>query len=247
VGNSHLGNMSYASAFKHALGGVHGGRVLDVATGTGGFIPVLQEYLAGWDEIVGIDTKSAPSDETAPFSDDSVSFAQMSADSMTFPDETFDTVTISNSLHHLPDTDRSLHEMFRVLKPGGHIIVHEMYRDNQTDAQMTHVLLHDWWGQVDTACSIHHDPTYTRTKLLQIVDRPNLRNVMQFDHFNTSEDPFDPAVASQLEDVIDAYIVRASQTSTADTLRRVGETMRDRLHAMGFHPATSLIVTGRKA
>jgi ubiquinone/menaquinone biosynthesis C-methylase UbiE len=239
--------MSYASAFKRALGGIHGGRVLDVATGAGGFIPVLQEYLAGWDEIVGIDTKSAPTDEIAPFADDSVSYAQMSADSITFPGASFDTVTISNSLHHLPDTDRSLGEMDRVLKPGGHIIVHEMFRDHQTDVQMTHVLLHDWWGHVDTACGVYHDPTYTRTELLQIVDRLNLRDVTHFDYVDTSEDPFDPAVVSQLEDVIDTYIARASQASAADTLSRAGETMRDRIHAIGFHPATSLIVTGKKA
>jgi len=36
-----------------------------------------------------------------------------------FPDNTFDLVYASNLLHHIPDPERALKEMHRVLKPGG--------------------------------------------------------------------------------------------------------------------------------
>ena len=41
--------------FERALGGIEGGRVLDVATGLGGFVGFLAERLAGYTQIVGVD------------------------------------------------------------------------------------------------------------------------------------------------------------------------------------------------
>lgn len=42
-----------------------------------------------------------------------------SADELPFPDETFDCVTIANAIHMMPDRDRFLEAVARVLKPGG--------------------------------------------------------------------------------------------------------------------------------
>lgn len=41
------------------------------------------------------------------------------AENLPFPDETFDVVYSNGVLHHTPDTQRSIDEIFRVLKPGG--------------------------------------------------------------------------------------------------------------------------------
>jgi ubiquinone/menaquinone biosynthesis C-methylase UbiE len=43
------------STFRQALGGISCGRVLEVATGEGGFIQTLAENLKSYVEIVGID------------------------------------------------------------------------------------------------------------------------------------------------------------------------------------------------
>ncbi len=40
-----------------------------------------------------------------------------------FPDATFDAIMARSLLHHLPDPDRGVDEMHRVLKPGGEILV----------------------------------------------------------------------------------------------------------------------------
>jgi ubiquinone/menaquinone biosynthesis C-methylase UbiE len=42
------------SALRQALGGISGGRVLDVATGEGGFIQTLIQNLKSYVEIIGI-------------------------------------------------------------------------------------------------------------------------------------------------------------------------------------------------
>ncbi len=39
------------------------------------------------------------------------------------PDDSFDIVLSSHVLEHLPDTDRALDELYRVIKPGGHLIL----------------------------------------------------------------------------------------------------------------------------
>ena len=41
---------------QQILGTISGGKVLDVATGSGGFIHLLIEGLRDFDEIIGIDT-----------------------------------------------------------------------------------------------------------------------------------------------------------------------------------------------
>ena len=42
-----------------------------------------------------------------------------------FRDATFDAVVCNGSAHHLPDLDRSLREIRRVLRPGGRLVLHE--------------------------------------------------------------------------------------------------------------------------
>ncbi|OLP18028.1 SAM-dependent methyltransferase [Leptolyngbya sp. 'hensonii'] len=47
-----------------------------------------------------------------------------------FPNNTFDLVYAANLLHHLPDADRALQEMHRVVKPGGKVCFWDPLRHN---------------------------------------------------------------------------------------------------------------------
>jgi SAM-dependent methyltransferase len=92
---------------KRVLGDISGGRVLDVATGTGGFVRFLLDGLRDHAEIVGIDTNA---ERAAAFSaaygdTPDIRFEQMDAHHLGFLDHSFDTVCISNSLHHFADPD----------------------------------------------------------------------------------------------------------------------------------------------
>jgi ubiquinone/menaquinone biosynthesis C-methylase UbiE len=115
-----------------------GGRVLDVASGRGGSIHFLLENLPACDEIIGIDITPVDAAAQAAFEGKNVRFLQMDAARLDFPDASFDTVFIANSLHHLADLPGALAEITRVLTPGGHFIVLEMYRDDQELRQRVH-------------------------------------------------------------------------------------------------------------
>ncbi|MBN2388206.1 MAG: methyltransferase domain-containing protein [Anaerolineales bacterium] len=232
---------------KDLLGTISGGRVLDVATGGGTLIGFLLEGLRDFDEIIGIDTstKGAAAFEKA-FAGQNIRFLQMDAAAMEFPDQTFNLVCIANSLHHMPDLPAVLAEMLRVLKSGGRFVVLEMYRDNQAATQLTHVHLHHWWAAVDRRLGIPHQQTFTRQEIIELLGTLNMEAPSLTDLSDLSSDPRDPETVRYLDGIIDQYKQRAAGLPDQETLQARGEELRQQVHEIGFHSATSLFLVGRK-
>jgi ubiquinone/menaquinone biosynthesis C-methylase UbiE len=230
------------------LNWLSGGRVLDVATGSGDFISFLLEGLKEYDEIIGIDNNASRATAFAETFKDKpkIRFVIMDAMRMDFPDDSFDTVCISNSLHHMSNVMAVLNEMKRVLKPRGHLVISETYHDGQTETQMTHVLLHHWWATIDTAQGIVHKVTYTRKQITDFADILGLHNIVFHELYDLSDDPKHPDTIKSLSDTIDRYIERAKDLEDGEKLRRSGEYLRRRVQEIGFHSATALIVVGEK-
>ncbi len=112
--------------FEQALGDIHGGWVLDVATGRGDFVELLADRLDGYTHIVGVDINERMiANAFKNISQKRTHFVQMDAGRLGFADESFDTVSISASLHHLADASPVLVEIERVLRPGGRLVVAE--------------------------------------------------------------------------------------------------------------------------
>jgi SAM-dependent methyltransferase len=59
----------------------------------------------------------------------SAQFSQQNAERMTFPDATFAHVNCQGVIHHTPDTEACVHEIARVLRPGGTASVSVYYRN----------------------------------------------------------------------------------------------------------------------
>jgi ubiquinone/menaquinone biosynthesis C-methylase UbiE len=230
---------------KEILGHISGGRVLDVATGSGGFIHFLLEGLKDYSEIIGVDNNErAEAGFIEAFKENpKIHFQRMDASQLDFDDASFDLVCISNSLHHLTPLP-VLREMKRVLRPSGILLASEMYRDNQTETQMTHVLLHHWWAAVDTVNGIVHRETYQRRELMDLVTSLGLENEAVYDLSELGENPKDPAILAELNPVFERYIQRAEEHPDLQTR---GEELRKRVAEIGFHSATTLMVIGRKA
>lgn len=230
---------------KVVLGDLSGGRVLDVATGAGGFVRFLIDGLRDYREIVGVDVNPERGERfAAAFGErPDIRFAEMDAYRLDFPDGSLDTVCISNSLHHFSDPAPVLAEMLRVLRPGGHLVVNEMYRDGQSETQTTHVLLHHWWAAVGTLRGEVHRETYRRREIALIVEALGLADLRLADMADPDEDPHDPETMAELEAAIDRHVALADGRPE---LQQRGEDLRCRLHEVGVRSATQLVVIGRR-
>jgi len=233
--------------FKHTLGDIPGGRVLDVATQEGGFIRILTENLKSYGEIFGIDTNEQALKTAANnFEGEKIHFIQMDAERSGFENECFDLVCISASLHHLDNIPFVLAEMKRVLRLGGRFILIEMHSDGQTETQLTSVQLHHWIADVDTATGRLHNRTLPRQAFVDYVKSLGLNNVKFHDFDNLDSGPMNEEGIKFLEGVIDRYIQRAEGVSSYKELKKRGEALRNRLHEVGANREPVLLAIGEK-
>ena len=113
------------------LSGVRRGhQILDIAGGTG-------DLTAKFARIVGPEGRVVLADINASMLEvgrsrlidrgivGNVEYAQANAESLPFPDNHFDCITIAFGLRNVTDKDKALASMYRILKPGGRLLVLE--------------------------------------------------------------------------------------------------------------------------
>jgi len=187
---------------------IKGGLVLDVCSGRGEFINFIKSF-GSFDKIIANDI-SARSGEfiKKQYPDLNLEFVEGNAKELKFADETFDTVCLSNSLHHLEEIDKILQKMKKLLKTGGNFIINEMYCDDQSAAQMSHVKLHHWFAKIDTIFGQKHDPTFSKQEIRNIIDHLELTNLDITDYHWPVSDPREPEMVQERAKIIDAGFKR---------------------------------------
>lgn len=222
-------------------------RILDVATGKGGFLDFVLNTCGSCKTVVGVDTSMVNlAAARANSSQSKAHFAVMKGEQLGFADNSFDVVCISNSLHHFQNPEVTLAEMKRVLKPDGTFIITEMFKDNQSQTQMTHVMLHHWWAEVDTAQGKTHNKTFSRQQLIGLACQLNLADFDTFDLDLEESDPHEPERIKQLEQVCDTYLSRVQTDNGHTQLVKRGADLRQRLRSTGVNWATEVCIMGRK-
>jgi ubiquinone/menaquinone biosynthesis C-methylase UbiE len=232
---------------EQALSQLSVGHILDVATGNGSFITFLMDNLKDFTEITAIDLNERQLEAARKaHPQDNIHFLRMDAARCDFQDGHFDMVCMAFSLHHMDNLPVVLAEMLRVCKPGGYFIISEMYRDDQCETQLTHVLLHHWWAAIDSAGGITHHKTYTRQEIIEIIEKLRLSSVEYYDLLDLDADPKDPQLILELDIIIDRYLQRTQGLQGEAALRVEGEQLRQRVHEVGFHGATTLLMIGQR-
>ncbi|HYF76737.1 MAG TPA: class I SAM-dependent methyltransferase [Symbiobacteriaceae bacterium] len=112
-------------ALLPALAGLTGSeQVLDVATAAGHTALALAPHAA---HVTGIDLTVEMLDQAraqaAAKGITNVTFQEGDAEALPFADATFDVVTCRIAAHHFPEVHRFCAEAYRVLKPGGRLVV----------------------------------------------------------------------------------------------------------------------------
>lgn len=106
------------------------GRILDVATGTGDVALAIAARTPGSVKIVGVDFSKEMVElgrekvQRSPFAG-RITMEVAPCEALPFPDGSFDAVTIAFGIRNVVDRSQGLREMYRVLKPGGRVVILE--------------------------------------------------------------------------------------------------------------------------
>jgi len=104
-----------------------GAKVLDVGCGIGGSSRYLAKRLGPGASVTGITLSPNQVKRATELAKDqnvpNVNFTVMNALDMDYPDNTFDVVWAVESGEHMPDKEKYINEMMRVLKPGGKFVM----------------------------------------------------------------------------------------------------------------------------
>ena len=107
-----------------------GQKVLDLAGGTGDLTAKFSRIVGETGQVVLADINDSMlkvgRDKLRNLGvANNVSYVQANAEALPFPDNHFDVITIGFGLRNVTDKDKALASMFRVLKPGGRLLVLE--------------------------------------------------------------------------------------------------------------------------
>ncbi len=103
-------------------------RVLDVGCGTGYLLRRLAARVPEARELAGIDAAPAMIETARTMASDSrIQFATATAEKLPYPQETFDLVISTTSFDHWADQRAGLAECFRVLVPGGRLVLIDLF------------------------------------------------------------------------------------------------------------------------
>lgn len=107
-----------------------GHRVLDLATGTADVAIQIADFEPAVD-VVGVDPSSnmltvGRKKVEARSLDSKIVLEEGDAQALRFRDESFDRVTMAFGIRNVPDRNKALQEIYRVLKPGGRAAILEL-------------------------------------------------------------------------------------------------------------------------
>jgi demethylmenaquinone methyltransferase/2-methoxy-6-polyprenyl-1,4-benzoquinol methylase len=112
-----------------------GNKVLDLAGGTGDLTKKFSKIVGPSGKVVLADINSSMLEVgrerlTNQGYVGNIEYVQANAQYLPFADNTFDAITIAFGLRNVTDKDEALRSMFRVLKPGGRLLVLEFSQTN---------------------------------------------------------------------------------------------------------------------
>lgn len=222
-------------------------RVLDIGTGTGDFMKVLNDTFGDSTQLVGID----PGEQwltmaRSRFHDNKhIEFKCMGSEQLQFEDNFFDVVSISNAMHHLENIEQSFNEMKRVVRPDGWIIVNEISDGDLSEAQENQKMLHHFKSFVDRSHGISHRETWTQDGILSIIEENGIHPEHHFAHHKMKKANFDELFLDEKYHEMESLLEELQGRPEYDQKKDLLPLFKERLKKYGFQIATQLLVIGK--
>lgn len=133
------------------------GKVVEIGIGSGLNLPYYNEGI----EVLGID----PSEELQEYAREvarecgvNVEFLARSSEEIAVADNEFDSAVVTWSLCTIPDPQRALAEIQRVLKPGGQLIFVEHGRSPESGIAKWQDRINPLWRKIGGGCNLNREP-----------------------------------------------------------------------------------------
>jgi len=218
-------------------------KILDIGTGAGEFISVLKDIFTDA-EIIGIDPY-ADSLKNAGEKFPDVQFKEMSAENLDFDDNRFDLVSMSMALHHLPEVDKSLLEMQRVVRPNGWIIINELFSNNLNKAQEVHKMYHHFRSRIDRILNKSHNETFRKQEILNIVEKSGIKILFHFEsHKNENLINSEADLQMRVEKMNDMLGEIKESPEYEELKPQIAEFLK-KAKLFGFEMATRVVIVGQ--
>ncbi|PIF06639.1 MAG: hypothetical protein CSA36_00625 [Draconibacterium sp.] len=218
-------------------------KVLDVGTGTGNFTIQLRSAFPDA-EITGVDpSEEALTKARERFPD--ILFMVGEAEHLPFKAGSFDAVAISMALHHLTKVSKGLHEIKRVVKNEGWIIIYEPVSDNLNKAQEVHKLHHHFRSRIDRILGISHQKTFPKNQIIQMVENAGITIRLHFEHTEKTKNPEVLEIEKWMEKM-EQQLEKIKGRPEYEEMKRQIPEIREKTIVNGFQPVTKLVLIGQK-
>jgi ubiquinone/menaquinone biosynthesis C-methylase UbiE len=103
--------------------------VLDLGSGIGRFTPALAETFGG--PAYGVEPSARMREQAPPHP--GVTYLEGSGEAIPLPDGSCDVALLFLSFHHFSDQQQAFHELHRVLRPGGVVLLRSQFADRMPE------------------------------------------------------------------------------------------------------------------
>ena len=100
-------------------------RLIDIGCGPGAFLSLVEENFPDI-QLNALDLSEEMIRETKKRLSDTAIVTVGDSENMPLESEQYQVVTCNMSIHHYPHPQNALNEMFRILKPGGYLLLNDM-------------------------------------------------------------------------------------------------------------------------
>jgi len=157
----------------------------------------------------------------------------------------FDTISMSYSMHHLEGIEAILKNIHKLINPNGTVILNEMYRDDLTEAQLTHRYFHELGAEIDRINGTYHAPVYS---IKEIEDLIKLANFQKYEILFTKNDDDVDMDSKSHKDLIDHMRDKIEEIYDEDISKNILSKfnyVKERLNNHGISSPPMMTIIGK--